>query len=111
MHQLSKLPREEWEDFLTWLWDYEFEKLGLPKPTATLYLMVPPKISLSLVERRGAVKDIHEQDAEYMNRCYEAGMYAAQRLGFDVIDCIENGEMRTREDIAEEIYKKVKAIW
>ena len=111
VHQLSKLPRDEWEDFLTWLWDYEFEKLGLPKPTATLHLMVPPKISLSLVERRGAVKDIHEQDAEYMNRCYEAGMYAAERLGFDVIDCIENGEMRTREDIAEEIYKKVKAIW
>ena len=110
VHQLSKLPKEEWESFLTWLWDYEFKKLGLPMPDATLYMLVPPEISLSLVDSRGAVKDIHEQDAEYMSRCYEAGQYAAERLGFIKIDCCENGAMRTREDIAEEIYKLVKRL-
>ena len=111
VHQLSKLPKEEWESFLTWLWDYEFDKLGLPKPDATLYLTVPPEISLSLVDKRGAQKDIHESDRDYMFRCYEAGLYAADRLGFEKIDCVSDGEMRTREDISNEIYKKVKAIW
>ena len=111
VHQLSKLPKEEWESFLSWLWDYEFEKLGLPKPDATLYLTVPPEISLSLVDKRGAQKDIHESDGEYMARCYEAGLYAADRLGFEKVDCVINGEMRTSEDIASEIYKKFKDIW
>lgn len=111
VHQLSKLPKEEWESFLAWLWDYEFEKLGLPKPDATLYLLVPPEISLGLVDSRGEKKDIHESDKEYMYRCYEAGQYAADRLGFEKIDCILDGEMRSREDIADEIYKKVKSLW
>ena len=107
VHQLSKLPREEWEDFLTWLWDYEFEKLGLPKSDLTLYLIVPPEISLSLVDSRGEKKDIHEMDKEYMQKCYEAGKYAACRLGFEQIDCTSDGKMRSRESIADEIYKKI----
>ena len=27
VHQLSKLPEDEWEEFLKWLWDFEFTKL------------------------------------------------------------------------------------
>ena len=111
VHQLSKLPKEEWESFLSWLWDYEFEKLGLPKPDTTLYLIVPPEISLSLVDSRGAKKDIHEMDKEYMQKCYDAGMYAAERLGFEKVDCTNGGEMRSRESIADEIYKKVRVYW
>lgn len=110
VHQLSKLPENEWETFLKWLWDYEFEKLGLPLPNATLYLLVPPSISMGLVDKRGEKKDIHELDSEYMNKCFEAGMYAADKLGFVKIDCCENGNLRTRESIADEIFEKVKNL-
>ncbi len=110
VHQLSKLPKEEWEAFLLWLWDYEFEKLGLPKPNKTLYLLLPPEVSMRLVDKRGEKKDIHELDGEYMRRCYEAGRYAAERLGFTVVDCCENGTIRTRESIADEIYTAVCAL-
>lgn len=110
VHQLSKLPREQWEDFLSWLWDYEFGKLGLPKPSATLYLLLPPEVSMGLVDKRGAKKDIHEQDGEYMRRCYEAGRYAAERLGFTVVDCCAGGALRSREDISDEIYGIVCAL-
>ncbi|MBQ6613743.1 MAG: thymidylate kinase, partial [Clostridia bacterium] len=51
VHQLSKLPKNEWESFLDWLWDYEINKLGLPSPDMTLYLLVPPEVSLSLVDK------------------------------------------------------------
>ena len=110
VHQLSKLPRDAWEDFLRWLWDYEFDKLGLPRPDATLYLIVPPSVSAALVERRGEKKDIHELDGAYMQKCYEAGLYAAKRLGFITIDCTENGALRTREDIAAEILARVRNV-
>ena len=110
VHQLSKLPRAEWETFLDWLWDYEFDKLGLPRPDATLYLLVPPEVSLSLVDRRGEKKDIHETDAAYMQTCYEAGKYAANRLGFRVVNCLSAGKLRTRASIAKEILDAVVGV-
>ena len=32
VHQCSKLPQEQWEEYLHWLFDYEFRLLGLPAP-------------------------------------------------------------------------------
>ena len=110
VHQLSKLPEAEWEEFLAWLWGYEFDKLGLPRPDMTLYLLVPPAVSMGLVDKRGEKKDIHELDADYMHKCFAAGRFAAQKLGFVTVDCCADGVMRTRESIADEIYQKVTAL-
>ena len=111
VHQLSKLPENEWEDFLKWLWDFEFTKLGLPEPDLVLYLELPPRLSLSLVKSRsdttGQKMDIHEKDTAYMDKCYEAALYSCKKLGWKQIKCYENDQIRTREDIFEEIYKEV----
>ena len=42
VHQCSKLPPEQWEEFLHWLFDYEFRLLGLPAPDRVIYLQVDP---------------------------------------------------------------------
>ena len=106
VHQLSKLPVDQWDDFLAWLWDFEFSKLMLPKPDAVIYLELPPSVSLSLVKKRseetGRKTDIHENDRDYMKKCYDAALFSCDRLGWIKTDCSENG-MRTREDISEEI--------
>ena len=111
VHQLSKLPKGEWEGFLAWLWDFEFEKLGLPEPDLVLYLELPPRLSLSLVKSRsdttGQKMDIHELDTAYMDKCYDAALYSCERLGWSRIRCYNGDVIRTREDIAEEIYKEV----
>lgn len=113
IHQLSKLPREEWEKFLSWLWDFEFSKLGLPAPDLVLFLELPPEISLSMVERRsnetGRKKDIHELDRDHMKKSYDAGRYAADALSWKRIFCAEeNGtSMKTREEIFAEIVRTV----
>ncbi len=111
VHQLSKLPEDEWEGFLKWLWDFEFTKLGLPMPDLVLYLELPPKLSLSLVKSRsdstGQKMDIHEKDTAYMDKCYEAAIYSCKKLGWKQIKCYEGDKIRTREDIFEEIYKEV----
>ena len=51
--------------------------------------------------------DIHELDTEYMDKCYEAALYSCKSLGWRQIKCYNGDEIRTREDIAEEIYKEV----
>ena len=53
--------------------------------------------------------DIHEQDNAYLATCRAMGRQAAAYYGWKVIQCVENGSMRTIEDIHNQIYGLVKA--
>ncbi|MCD7776798.1 MAG: thymidylate kinase, partial [Firmicutes bacterium] len=108
LHQLSKLPREEWDGFIEWLFDFEFSKLSLPAPDTVIYLSVPTELSMKSVAKRsektGQARDIHELDRDYMSRSHMAGLYAADKLGWKIIDCADgNGSLRERQDIFEDI--------
>ena len=51
VHQCSKLPRQQWESFLDWLFDFEYNKLGIPVPDCVIYLMnVDPQVSQVLMD-------------------------------------------------------------
>ncbi len=110
IHQLSKLPREDWDGFLSWLWDFEFTKLSLPSPDLVLFLEVPPALSHKLVALRsaetGRTQDIHELDPDHMTKSYDAAVFASGELGWKRISCEDPEralEMRSREDIFAEI--------
>ncbi len=107
IHQLSKIERGEYDEYLTWLCEFEYGKLGLPKPDITIFLDVPVEVSQGLLSKRyksvESKKDIHEKDLEYLYKCREAAAYSAEKLGFCVIECTENGEMRKVEEIAEDV--------
>ena len=95
-HQLEKMPKEKWDEYLEWLEDFEYVKLGIPKPDFVVYLDMPIDVSQKLMslrsEKTGEKKDVHEADVEYLYRCREAAMYAAEKMGWTVITCAENGE-------------------
>jgi len=42
IHQCSKLPEDQWDAFLKWLFHYEYDLLGIPTPYRTVYLRVDP---------------------------------------------------------------------
>lgn len=112
-HQLSKLPRDEWDAFLDWLYDLEFDRVGLPRPDRVICLLNPPEKSIELIERRsaetGVKKDIHESDVDYLRRCYDAAKYAGERLGWTLISCVdERGELYSRERMHEMILAALK---
>lgn len=114
IHQLSKIDdSEERKKFLDWLYDFEFKKLAIPSPDLTLFLEVPVEISLALIKARseetGREIDIHE-NAEHLTKAYSAALFSAERLGWTTVHCSENGKMRTREAIADEIYNAVIKI-
>ena len=92
-HQLSKMDRADWDAFLAWLWDFEYQKLGLPSPDRVILVDVPQSVSDANVEKRsretGAVKDIHEKDREYLHRCREAALYVAEACGWTVLSCAD----------------------
>jgi dTMP kinase len=113
VHQASKEAPENREQFLHWLYDFEYNKLGLPRPDLTIYLDVPTDFTEKLLRGReadtGTKADIHEKDMAYLATCREMGRAAAQYYGWQVISCVRDGKMRSIEDIHQEIYALIKA--
>ena len=109
VHQCSKLPKEQWEDFLNWLFDFEYKKLGIPAPDRVIYLNVDPAVSQALMTARYSgdenKKDIHERDIAYLRHSREAAAYCAEKLGWETIDCCRDGQMRSIEDIHKDVMK------
>lgn len=103
IHQCSKLPKEQWEDYLQWLFPYEYELLGIPKPDVVIYLQTDTEVSQKLMTGRykgdESRKDIHEANLNYMNRSRQAAEYCADHLGWKRIACVRDGVMRSVEEI------------
>ncbi len=111
IHQLSKLERDDWDEYLRWLSDFEFEKLGIPAPDMVLFLDVKPEITSELVkarcEKENIAADIHEADSEYLQLCYKAANYACDKLGWTKIQCTNERGILTVEEIRERIQEKI----
>ena len=113
VHQASKEPEDKRENFLNWLYDFEYDKLGLPRPDLVIYLDVPTDFTEKMLRHRESEThtqaDIHEQDMQYLATCRRMGRAAAEHYGWTVIRCVRDGAMRSMEDIHEEIYRHVAA--
>ena len=114
VHQCSKLPPEQWESFLGWLFDFEFHLLGLPAPDEVIYLQVDPAVSQKLMTQRyhgdESRKDVHEKDTEYLARSRRAAEYCAAHLGWDTVHCTAGEKMRSIEDIQGEVRTLALAV-
>lgn len=108
VHQASKEPEEKRAEFLRWLYEFEYDKMGLPRPDLVIYLDVPTDFTEKMMRSREAATntsaDIHEQDLPYLATCRQIGRTAAAYYGWSVINCVKDDQMRTIEDIHEEIY-------
>ena len=113
VHQASKEPKEDQEKYLHWLYDFEYDKLKLPCPDLVIYLDVPTDFTEKMMRAREAATntsaDIHEQDLDYLATCRRTGKAAAAYYGWTVINCVKDDQMRSIEDIHEEIYRHVLA--
>ncbi len=107
VHQCSKLPQEQWDAFLAWLFDFEYHLLGIPSPDLVVYLSVDPAVSQRLMTGRyqgdESKKDIHEGNLAYLRRSRLAAEYCSRRLGWQEIECCRNGQMRSVEAIQSDI--------
>ena len=91
MHQCSKLPREEWDSYLEWLYGFEYGLLGVPEPDLVVYLDMDP-------------------EAGYLARCREAAGFCAERGGWARVECAPGGELRAIEDVHQEVLGLVEAL-
>ena len=114
VHQAGNISdKKEREKFLNWLFDLEFNLYGLPKPTRVFFLNMPPQKVKELIKDRknkfthNNQKDIHERDEKHLQDAYDAACSLVDIYDWKEIKCVKNNELRTRENIHEEIYKIV----
>lgn len=126
IHQASKINNiQERKAYIDWLYDLEFDKMGLPAPADTFFLNMPIYNSLQLMEERAnkitgeSKKDIHEADQEFMERSYHNACFVADYLDWKTVYSVTQesletnvkkgfpGELRPLEDIIEEVYQHV----
>lgn len=119
IYQAAKLPKENRPAFRAWLWDYETNRLGLPRPDLVMYLAVEPDVSINMAQKRSqegeshdkgldGSMDLYEQNLAYQKACFESAIETARDYGWTTIRCTENDTLRSIEDIHEDMLAVVR---
>jgi len=111
LHQGAKIDKKQREDFFKWLYDYEFNLIGLPVPDMVIFMDIDIDYAAKRLQQRqietGTNADIHENDMVYLRNSIESGKQAAAQFGWQKISCIINEIERDKEELHEEIYKLI----
>ena len=114
VHQCCKLPREFWDQYLDWLFDYEYRLLALPAPDLVVYLRLGIETSQRLMSERyhgdEKKKDIHESNTSYLNQAHLAADYCASKYAWKTVECAENGSLRSIEEIGADVWKLLPRV-
>lgn len=107
IYQMTKVTENEYDEFIEWLEDYEYNKLSVPKPDVVIYLDMPPHISQKLMSSRyngdESKKDIHEKNMNFLLSCRKTALYALDKCGWARLECAENDEPKSIEVITQQI--------
>jgi dTMP kinase len=116
-HQGGKLQDEaEREKYIRWLYTMEYGIFGIPKPSISLILRVPPEIAYELCknEERRKIKpsDIHEENIQHLKDSDRAYLHAARLYpqDFQVIECAPEDALLSKEAIAELVWNAAKTF-
>jgi len=114
LHQGAKIEPNKRESFFKWLYEYEFERLGLPSPDLVVFMDIDAEFAATRLERRqtetGTDADIHEKDMSYLNNCAQSGNQAAAQFGWHRICCVREGIERDAVEIHAEIYDIISGL-
>ncbi|OGI78996.1 dTMP kinase [Candidatus Nomurabacteria bacterium RIFCSPHIGHO2_12_FULL_37_29] len=121
IHQGGKIANlKKRESFIKWLAEMEYKVFKIPKPNLTIYLSLPIEIVLKLIKKRdykgaraylGSKKDVHEKDKNFLKNSIKSALWLAKtQKNWVKINCAKDGVVDIRENIHNEIYKKIKKI-
>jgi len=116
VHQAAKIINpDERDEYLNWLWDLEFVKFKLPVPDCVVFLDMHPQYSQILINNRSnkfgdGEKDIHERNYDYLVHSYNNATQIRVSFGWEMVNCVHNGQLRSKEDIHRDIYEIVTKV-
>lgn len=117
VHQASKIKDlDEKKQYLNWLEDLEYEKMGIPRPDLVIFLNMPTEMAVRLMaERKNKItgeekKDIHERDKEYLKESHANACKIANIYNWKEIKCNDGERIKTIEEIGEEVFSLVEKV-
>ncbi|PIR88791.1 MAG: thymidylate kinase [Candidatus Harrisonbacteria bacterium CG10_big_fil_rev_8_21_14_0_10_44_23] len=105
------------QEYFKWLYDLEFGLLGIPRPDLNIVLFVPPEVGQKLVDKKdkrdytkGKKRDLHEENIDHLKKTAQVyremvGLFPTE---FVLVDCTDEGELMSIEDIHERVWDLVK---
>jgi len=100
--------------YFNWLYQLEYEIFNIPKPDLNIILHVPAEISQKLANQRakedwdGKTKDIHQEDLTHLKNAEQTYLEIARSFpDFSLIECAENGQMKSREEINDLVWDEL----
>ncbi|MBO5494300.1 MAG: deoxynucleoside kinase [Eubacterium sp.] len=114
IYQMEKLDKSKWDEYLDWSEDFEYNKIGIPRPDLVIYLDMPVEISQKLMTSRydgdENRKDVHEANVDFLNSCRISALYAAKKQGWVVIPCSDGENPYSVEKIHNDIIDVIKEV-
>jgi dTMP kinase len=95
------------ENYLNGLLNFEYRLFSLPAPDCVFFLDMPPEYSRKLLANRAKKTegtDIHEENDDFMRQSYHSAVEMAERYRWHRISCVAGQQLRSIQDIHEEIY-------
>lgn len=86
----------------------EYNMLELPRPDLTIFLYMPYDYACILKQNRKELPDGHETSKEHLLNAEKAYLELAKRYNYVIINCVENGKIKSIEEINDEVYQCVK---
>lgn len=103
---------EKKKDFINYICDFEYQKLGLQQPNKVIFLEAPFELVQELRRKRksneGIINDIHESDLEFMRKVYDSAIFLADYLGWEKVQCNQGNKMKSIKSIHKKVYKLTK---
>lgn len=91
IYQMEKIDEDKWDEYLDWSSDFEYNKIGIPKPDLVIFLDMPVDVSQKLMTSRyngdEGKKDVHEANVDFLNNCRKSALYTAKKQGWAVVPC------------------------
>ena len=82
----------------------------LPRPDKTILLYLPYEYACELKKKREELPDEAESNVEYLKNSEKAYLELAELYNYDIINCVSNNQIRTIDDINNEVYSNVKKL-
>ncbi|MBE6138378.1 MAG: thymidylate kinase [Firmicutes bacterium] len=107
-HQGGKISDlEKREEMYNWLEHLEFNLLELPKADIKIFLHMPYDQAVILKKSRLEKPDQHEFDIEHLQAAENAYIELANKYQFTTVECTNGNDIRSIENIQEELYEIV----
>ena len=116
-HQASKLDGAERAELIAWIQQLEFGVYELPRPDLSVLLDIPPQVAQQLIARKAPrdyteqAADLQESDSTHLERTRQVYLELARtQPGWKRVSCVQEGQLRTADEIEAEIWGLVQPL-